>query len=115
MDSLNALVQSLLYIGIYISYTIKLSFLSPQLSTSSRRVGLLPTRVSIRKLFVIGLCESPTTKLDHPESSERTTNTEAEDGLEMEGSWVERTLEGVVLVMKLACSDDVADRDDGDS
>lgn len=27
-------------------------------------------------------------------------------------TWVERTLEEVVLVMKLACSNEVADRDD---
>ncbi|CAN7009047.1 unnamed protein product [Brassica oleracea var. botrytis] len=40
------------------------------------------------------------------------TNPEAEDWLEMEGIWVERTLEEVVLVMKLACSNEVADRDD---
>ncbi|WZZ34127.1 hypothetical protein YC2023_017528 [Brassica napus] len=36
----------------------------------------------------------------------------AEDWLEMEGIWVERTLEEVELVMKLACSNEVADRDD---
>ncbi|KAF2554848.1 hypothetical protein F2Q68_00017316 [Brassica cretica] len=40
------------------------------------------------------------------------TNPEAEDWLEMKGIWVERTLEEVVLVMKLACSNEVADRDD---
>ncbi|KAG5398204.1 hypothetical protein IGI04_020018 [Brassica rapa subsp. trilocularis] len=41
-----------------------------------------------------------------------TTNPETEDWLEMEVTWVERTLDEVVLVMKLACSNEVADRDD---
>ncbi|CAN7112020.1 unnamed protein product [Brassica rapa subsp. narinosa] len=40
------------------------------------------------------------------------TNPETEDWLEMEVTWVERTLDEVVLVMKLACSNEVADRDD---
>ncbi|KAG2328708.1 hypothetical protein Bca4012_037806 [Brassica carinata] len=42
------------------------------------------------------------------------TYLDAEDWLEIEGSWVETRLEGVVLVMKLACSDEVADIDDCD-